>query len=257
MSQPLESSCRVTNEWRMKSIKKMAATVAAPVNREHDQGLRLCRCRRPRASNIFPPAKSGDTTSCLLVDACILVGEVHVLAAEGAGSKTFSAFRRSRVSECRFKSYLAVVKVVFFSSWLSFAASGEFPSLSSSAEEDNFLRIGGRSTRHSSMGMSPSCNRNEMHGLRFNYGWLRRAEAGSGRKSGNQNGKWGPKPDTFKTSQNFSSLITFIVIVACFFNDGTKIDIQQITRSRDDWSLGYHEESTSRTTSDLDVRVYF
>lgn len=149
MSQPLESSCHVTNEWRMKSIKMMAARVAVAVSSEHDHGLRVRRSSRARASRILSPVWSGDT-SCFLVDACSLVGEVHVPEADKAGAKTFSTFRRSRVSECRFKSYLAVVKVVFFPSWLSFAGSGEPPSLSSSAEEDNFLRIGDRWTRRSS-----------------------------------------------------------------------------------------------------------
>lgn len=144
ISHPFGSKCRVRKEWTMERKVTTARAVAAKVSSEQDHGLLARERLQPRKPAISSVGGASGARGILGRPSRSPAADFQPLQAGGVGNGILSTFRRSSVSECRFTSNLADVKLLLLSFWwlgVGGAPSAEMVSVDSSSSEEDLLRI--------------------------------------------------------------------------------------------------------------------
>jgi len=121
-----------------------ARAVAAKVSSEQDHGLLARERLQPRKPAISSVGGASGARGILGRPSRSPAADFQPLQAGGVGNGILSTFRRSSVSECRFTSNLADVKLLLLSFWwlgVGGAPSAEMVSVDSSSSEEDLLRI--------------------------------------------------------------------------------------------------------------------
>ncbi len=117
ISHPFGSNCRVRKEWIMERSVTTARAVAAKVSSEQDHGFLARERLQLRKPDMLSVGGASGAKGILGRPSRSPVAGFQPLQAGGVDNGILSAFRRSSVSECRFTSNLADVKLLLLSFW--------------------------------------------------------------------------------------------------------------------------------------------